>query len=39
LDFDEIEQQLEEATNARDREIEANKRFVVSERDFCFIEF
>jgi len=39
LDFDEIEQQLEEATNARDREIEANKRFVVSERDWIFIEF
>ncbi len=38
LDFDEIEQQLEEATNARDREIEANKRFVVvTEREFGFL--
>ncbi len=26
IDFDELEQQLEEATNARDREFEANKR-------------
>lgn len=26
IDFDEIEQQLEEACNARDREFEANKR-------------
>ncbi len=28
IDFDEIEQQLDEVANARDREIEANKRFV-----------
>lgn len=26
IDFDEIEQQLEEASNARDREVDANKR-------------
>jgi hypothetical protein len=26
LDFDELEQQLDEATNARDREFDANKR-------------
>ncbi|CAF4988997.1 unnamed protein product, partial [Rotaria sp. Silwood1] len=26
IDFDELEQQLEEITNARDREIEINKR-------------
>ena len=28
IDFDEIEQQLDEVSNSRDREIEANKRFV-----------
>ncbi len=28
IDFDEIEQQLDEVTNARDKETEANKRFV-----------
>lgn len=28
IDFDEIEQQLDEVSNARDREAEANKRFV-----------
>ncbi|CAF4329872.1 unnamed protein product, partial [Rotaria magnacalcarata] len=27
IDFDEIEQQLDEITNARDREIDNNKRF------------
>ena len=26
IDFDELEQQLDEAVNARDREFEANKR-------------
>ena len=26
IDFDEIEQQLDEMTNARDREVDANKR-------------
>jgi hypothetical protein len=26
IDFDELEQQLEEASNARDREAEVNKR-------------
>jgi len=29
IDFDEVEQQLDEVTNARDREVEANKRFFV----------
>ncbi len=28
IDFDEIEQQLDEITNAKDREVEANKRLV-----------
>ena len=26
IDFDEIEQQLDEVSNARDREVDANKR-------------
>jgi hypothetical protein len=26
IDFDELEQQLEEISNARDREVDANKR-------------
>jgi hypothetical protein len=26
IDFDELEQQFEEITNARDREVDANKR-------------
>ena len=32
IDFDELEQQLEEATNVRDREADINKRYIIRSR-------
>jgi hypothetical protein len=33
IDYDELEQQLEEISNARDREVEVNKRYIINERE------
>jgi hypothetical protein len=39
IDYDELEQQLEEISNARDREVEVNKRYIINERESHYLGF